>query len=136
MDSKSAATRRRRTRRVAAAFEDVIPHLNDPNYDLRPPSTPTPPPPYSRGSPPLTPVQDGVAPEVISSEGEGARRDIEQPLDRQVDAQSLPLNEHDECALLNFCHDYSTNFCLVKAKALEETSNSHRIGNWTLIVCH
>jgi hypothetical protein len=35
MDSKSTATQRpRRTRRVAAAFEDVIPHLNDPNYDF------------------------------------------------------------------------------------------------------
>jgi hypothetical protein len=104
MESKSAITQRpRRTRRAAAAFEDVIPHLNDPNYDLRPP--PTPPPPYSNGLPPMTPVQDGVAPEIISSESEGARRHVE-PLDNQVDNYSLPWNEHNECAPLNFCQDY------------------------------
>jgi hypothetical protein len=89
MDSKSAATRRpRRTRRVAAAFEDVIPHLNDPNYDLRPPSTP--PPPYSSGLPPMTSVENGVALDIISSESEGARRRVEEPLDNQADNQSLP----------------------------------------------
>ena len=104
MDIKSAVsafpTRQditKRARRTRAAFEDVAVHLNDPNYDLRPPATP--PPPYRSV---WSLALDRDASEAIP-EGEGARRDIEEPLDGQGDTQSSPSKEPDEpqCASLN-----------------------------------